>query len=138
MANNYALQNVQKEILLQKSSNSLPSVLNISTALSSRPIYSPATVMRRGFFVWLKIFVHDFKDNEVVNVKIPLPIPLIGLLFRRTMSSKHALKLAGILKQHEHDEFKAWDMAGNFLDSIGGAEFIRVENKDEIVVISLE
>jgi len=108
MANNYALQNVQRELIKQQnSSGALPSILNISTALSSRPIYSPATVMRRGIFVWLKIFVHDYKKNEVVNLKIPLPIPLIGLLFRRTMSSKHALKLAGILKQHETDEFKA-------------------------------
>lgn len=138
MSNNYALQEVQDEFLLKKNSNALSSVLDMSTALTSKAIFSPATVIRRGFFVWLKIYVHELKKNETVNLRFPIPIPLLGLLFRRRMNSRQALKLASLLKQHESNEIEAWNMASNFLDSIGGAEFIRVENNKEIVVIGFE
>jgi len=142
MSNDYALESVQSEVAAMEnqivSGDQKLSVNQILSKITSKPIYSPSTIIRRGLFCWLKIFVHDYKRDEIVNVRIPLPIPLIGLLFRRTMSTKHSLGVMSILEKRGISSTGTWKDVSSYLDSIAGVDLIRVESKKEKVVIGLE
>ena len=41
---------------------------------------APVKIGRRALFSWLRIFVHHPGNGERVNLRIPIPIPLVGLL----------------------------------------------------------
>jgi hypothetical protein len=71
-----------------------------------------------------------------VNIKIPLPIPLIGAAFSRQLSFQRAAKLAAQARRGED--------VSEVLDSAMGFEFVRVEDgnperdRSTLVVIGLD
>ncbi|SRR5581483_6384004 len=103
--------------------------------MSTIPI---GTALRRMLFVWFRIYVHETKygKHEKVNVKIPLPIPLLGATFARQMSFQKAAQVAAQLQRGQDPS--------DALESAMGFEFIRVEddhserNKRSLVVIGLD
>lgn len=104
-------------------------------SLSTIPFGS---TLRRLVFVWLRIYVNERKGgkNEKVNIKIPLPIPIIGAAFARQISFQRAAKLAAQVRRGED--------VSDSLDSTMGFEFVRVEDgnpdrdKSSLVVIGLD
>lgn len=104
-------------------------------SLSTIPIGS---TLRRLLFVWLRIYVNEKKrgKSERVNIKIPLPIPIIGATFARQLSFQKAAQLAAQARRGED--------VSELLDSTMGFEFIRVEDdhsergKSTLVVIGLD
>lgn len=103
--------------------------------LSTIPIGS---ALRRLIFVWLRIYVKESKrgKTERVNIKIPLPIPILGATFARQLSFQKAAKLAAQAQRGED--------VSEVLDSTMGFEFVRVEDdhlerdKRSLVVIGLD
>lgn len=103
--------------------------------LSTIPIGSS---LRRLVFVWLRIYVNETKHgkSEKVNIKIPLPIPLLGATFARQLSFQRAAKLAADVRRGQD--------VSETLDSAMGFEFVRVEDgnpergRSSLVVIGLD
>lgn len=109
-------------------------------ALSGQPA---GTLMRRLLFLWLRVFVHETKANgkvERVNLRLPIPVPLVGALLRRSMPSAQALRAAVVATESEDGRAAL----GRYLESWMGFELIRVESHDaatrksELVVIGLD
>jgi len=103
--------------------------------LSTVPV---GTWFRRWAFIWLRVYVHESKrgKHERVNIKIPLPIPIIGAAFSRQLSFQKAAKLAAQARRGE-------DISDS-LDSVMGFEFVRVEDnhpdrdKNTLVVVGFD
>ena len=94
----------------------------------------PAKIGRRALFSWLRIFVDDRKGGERVNLRIPLPIPLVGLLLPQQPPVNQALRLRNLMMESD-DPAKTLEM---YLDSLMAFEFIRVNDGDELVIIGLD
>lgn len=104
-------------------------------SLSTIPLGS---YFRRWAFVWLRIYVNERKrgKSEKVNIKIPLPIPIIGAAFSRQLSFQKAAKISAQAQRGQD--------VSELLESAMGFEFIRVEDdhserdKNTLVVIGLD
>lgn len=100
----------------------------------------PTRVFRRLFFVWFRVYVRETKygKTERVNVKIPLPIPIIGAAFSRELSLQKAAKIAAEVRRGRSIELD------ELLDSEMGFEFVRVHEehpergKSQLVVVGLD
>lgn len=107
-------------------------------ALQSMSTISIGSALRRLLFVWLRIYVNETRrgKSEKVNIKIPLPIPLLGAAFARQLSFHKAAQLASAARRG--------DDVSEQLDSAMGFEFIRVQEgnpergKSTLVVIGLD
>jgi hypothetical protein len=95
---------------------------------------APVKIGRRALFSWLRIFVHNPSDGERVNLRIPIPIPLVGLLLPTQPPVNQALRLRNLMVQSD-DPAKTLE---TYLDSLMAIEFIRVEDDDELVIIGLD
>jgi hypothetical protein len=95
---------------------------------------APAKIGRRALFSWLRIFVHDPTKGERVNLRIPIPIPLVGLLLPTQPPVNQALRLRNMMVESD-DPAKTLE---TYLDSLMAVEFIRVQDDDELVVIGLD
>jgi hypothetical protein len=112
------------------SNNELMVQIETVQALAKAP---PAKIGRRGLFTWLRIYV-DEGNGERVNLRIPLPIPLIGLLLPQQPPVNQALRLRNMMVESD-DPAKTLEM---YLDSLMAVEFIRVEDGDDLVIIGLD
>lgn len=95
---------------------------------------APAKIGRRALFSWLRIFVHHPGERERVNLRIPIPIPLVGLLLPQRPAASQALRLRNMMVQSD-DPAKTLE---TYLDSLMAVEFIRVQDDDELVIIGLD
>lgn len=95
---------------------------------------APVKIGRRTLFSWLRIFVHNPSDGERVNLRIPIPIPLVGLLLPHQPPVNQALRLRNMMVQSD-DPAKTLE---TYLDSLMAVEFIRVQDDDELVIIGLD
>jgi len=99
---------------------------------------SAGTSMRRLLFIWLRVYVLETKygKSQRVNVRIPIPIPLIGATFQRQLSFQKAAKVSAAARRGED--------ISELLDSAMGFEFVRVEEshpergKSQLVVVGLD
>ena len=117
--------------LRETSVNSLQTQVEQIKDLSTAPT---GKSLRRLLFMWLRIYVHDRSDNTRVNLHIPLPIPLIGSMFARQLSSQRALSLYNELNSSSEPS----ETLETYLRSMMGMEFIRVDDDDTTVVIGLD
>ena len=87
----------------------------------------PSRILRRFAFMWFRVYVRETKWGKVerVNVKFPIPIPLVGVLFPAGLSRAKALKAVALAKTTEDPEAAVSD----YLDSVMGFEFVRVEER---------
>ncbi len=100
--------------------------------------------LRRTAFFWFRIYVRELDLNkgkdERVNIRIPIPIPFVGTLFRRQLSRRQALKAITLARR----ETNGPKLVEAYLDSCMALEFLRVEESDlekrkwELVVIGLD
>ena len=90
--------------------------------------------LRRALLVWMRIFVYEMGDEKKINVRIPIPIPLIGAFLPRQITTRRALALRSTLLQTE-DPAKAMEIE---LESIMGFEFVRVDEEDKVVVLGFD
>ena len=97
-------------------------------------------LFRRWFFVWFRVYVRETKHgkSERVNVRIPLPIPIIGAAFSRQLSYQMAVRIAAQAQRGQQVDLD------ELLDSEMGFEFVRVQEehpergKSELVVVGLD
>ena len=94
---------------------------------------TPIKLGRRALFSWLRIYV-DESDGQRVNLRIPLPIPLVGLLLPQQPPVNQALRLRNMMVESD-DPAKTLEA---YLDSTMAVEFIRVEEDDQLVIIGLD
>jgi hypothetical protein len=137
MANDYALQTVQAQ-LSDVSFAEPPSVLHMAAALTGRSMHPRSTLIRRGFFIWVKLFVYDRQAETTVMLRLPVPVPLLGLLFRHRFSPIHALEVATLLEGKEREDLDMWNKVQHYLDSLCGVELLRIRDARSTVVIGLE
>ena len=96
---------------------------------------APVKIGRRALFSWLRIFVHHPGDGERVNLRIPIPIPLVGLLLPSQPPVNQALRLRNLMAESDNPA----KTLETYLDSLMAIEFIRVEEDDgELVIIGLD
>ena len=96
---------------------------------------APVKIGRRALFSWLRIFVHNPGDGERVNLRIPIPIPLVGLLLPSQPPVNQALRLRNLMAESDNPA----KTLETYLDSLVAVEFIRVEKDDgELVIIGLD
>ena len=97
------------------------------------------TFLRRVLFFWLRVYVCEVYTNgksKAVNVRIPIPLPLIGAFFQSKLSWSQAFQFI------ERSSRTQGIPAERFLESCMALEFVRVyedkEEKEELVVIGLD
>ena len=88
---------------------------------------SPTRLLRRILFVWFRVYVRETKREKVerVNVRIPIPIPVIGALLPLGLSRMKALKAVALA---EASDDPANDVS-DYLDSVMGFELVRVDER---------
>lgn len=99
---------------------------------------SMGSTLRRLVFVWLRVYVKETKrdKSQKVNIKIPLPIPIIGATFARQLSFQKAARVAAQARRGQD--------VSDTLESAMGFEFVRVEeahpdrDKSTLVVVGLD
>ena len=96
---------------------------------------------RRFVFMWFRVFVLDIKGpkREKVNVRIPIPIPIVGALFPHRLTRQKALQALAIAESSDDPATAVAD----YLDSVMGFEFVRVEDRKgpdrrELVVVGFD
>lgn len=94
---------------------------------------SQSTVTRRALWFWLRVYVRDRKQ-KVTNVRLPIPIPLVGLFFPRQLDTKRALNLVDLLYEDAANPAAARE----YLDTLMPVEFVRVDGDGELVIVGLE
>ena len=101
----------------------------------------PRRMMRRALFIWFRIYVLERSatgKESRVNVRIPIPLPFVGLLFGRKMSRQQALKLLAAADRDD-DPLQSVD---RYAQSSMAFELIRVEEskrgKSETVVLGFD
>ena len=87
----------------------------------------PARVLRRFVFLWFRVYVNEKKHGKVerVNVRIPIPVPLIGGLFPPNLSRAKALRALAIAESADDPASAVSD----YLDSVMGFELVRVDER---------
>ena len=87
----------------------------------------PSRIVRRFIFVWLRVYVRETKHGkaERVNVKIPIPLPLIGGLIPPGLSRTKALRALAIAQASDD----AATALSDYLDSVMGFELVRVDER---------
>ena len=86
---------------------------------------SPTRFARRVLFVWFRVFVRETKHQKVerVNVRIPIPIPIVGALLPLGLPRTKALKAVAVAESSDDPANDVTD----YLDSVMGFELVRVD-----------
>ena len=97
------------------------------------------TFLRRALFIWLRIYICECKTgekSEVVDLRIPIPVPLIGALFRHKLSWSQAFRFI------EKGRRPQGIPLSRMLDSYMAVELLRINeeknDKEELVVIGFD
>lgn len=138
---NEAYKAAEKQALVLQQDQALwqPNVTNDELLAQMETVQSlakaaPVKIGRRALFSWLRIFVYNPGDGERVNLRIPIPIPLVGLLLPQQPPANQALRLRNMMVASD-DPAKTLE---TYLDSLMAVEFIRVQDDDELVIIGLD
>jgi len=120
---------------------SVPAIAREVRALRDMTAIEPSRFIRRLLFLWLRVYVLNSREGrkeERVDVRIPIPIPLIGALFPRSIGWRQALAALAAA----HDAADPRSVVRSHLDAAMAFEFVRVESerhgKRELVVVGLD
>lgn len=136
----YARDNVRAVEIIQEPPRA-DRVINIAAEtkqLQEMSTISATSAFRRLFFIWFRVYVRETKygKSERVNVKIPIPIPIVGAALARQLSFQKAAKLAAAAQRGEDID--------ELLESEMGFEFVRVHEehrergKSQLVVVGFD
>lgn len=110
-------------------------------ALREMTAIEPSRFARRLLFLWLRVYVLNSREGrkeERVDVRIPIPLPLLGALFPRSIGWRQALAAITAAR----DASDARSAVRGYLESSMAFEFVRVESekhgKRELVVVGLD
>ncbi len=99
----------------------------------------PSVFWRRLLFFWLRIYKYEHVANEkssVLDLRIPVPLPLIGALFQQKLSWSQAFRFI------EESRRPQGVPPERFLESCMPLEFVRMyegkNEKEELLVIGLD
>ena len=136
-----AIKASEKQALVIQQENALwePNVTNSELMVQVETVQAlakaaPAKIGRRALFSWLRIYVNHPGDGERVNLRIPIPIPLVGLLLPQQPPVNQALRLRNMMVKSD-DPAKTLE---TYMDSMMAVEFVRVEDDDELVIIGMD
>jgi len=107
-------------------------------SVSERP---RATTWRRAFLLWLRIYqwekIKDGSKAKRLDLRIPIPVPILGVFLRRRLTWEQALHLLHALRRSS-----ATEMFEPYLDGCMALEVLRIEeeknDKQELLVIGLD
>lgn len=87
----------------------------------------PTRIARRLLFMWFRVFVRETKRGKVerVNVRIPIPIPVVGALMPLRLSRARALNAVALVGSAEDPATEMSD----YLESVMGFEIVRVDER---------
>lgn len=136
-----SLKAVEKQVLVlpqekgvsQPKASSSELMVQVDTVRSMAKA-APVKIGRRALFSWLRIFVHHPGSGERVNLRIPIPIPLVGLLLPTQPPVNQALRLRNMMAESDNPA----KTLETYMESLMAIEFIRVEEDDELVIIGLD
>lgn len=118
-----------------------PAIVDEVRALREMTAADASRYARRLLFLWFRVFVLEQKEGrkeERVNVRIPIPLPLIGLLFPRSIGWQQALAAIAAARDAQQPALAM----RTYLDSVMALELVRVEEerpgKREVVVVGLD
>jgi hypothetical protein len=94
---------------------------------------TPAKSLRRLLFFWVHIYVKD-GAKTTINVRIPIPLPLVGALLPRQLSLTQVMTLRDLLLE----EGSNGKTVAEHLKTLMAIEFIHVQDDDTEVVIGLD
>lgn len=102
----------------------LGSAVETVRALAAVP---PARIARRFLFLWFRVFVRESKRSKVerVNVRIPIPIPIVGALMPLRLSRARALNAVALVGSSDDPASEL----GDYLESVMGFELVRVDER---------
>jgi len=107
-------------------------------ALASQPMTKQ---LRRFVFVWFRVFVLGVKGTkrERVDVRFPIPLPIVGGLLPIGLSRQKALRALAIAEASDD----APTAVSDYLDSVMGFELVRVDERKgpdrrELVVVGFD
>ncbi|WP_420627227.1 hypothetical protein [Candidatus Leptofilum sp.] len=123
----------QEKEVWQPTNDSKEMITQVETVRSLAKA-APVKIGRRALFSWLRIFVHHPGDGERVNLRIPIPIPLVGLLLPSQPPVNQALRLRNMMAESDNPA----KTLETYMDSLMAVEFVRVEDDDELVIIGLD
>lgn len=97
------------------------------------------TFLRRALFFWLRIYICECKagqETSAVDLRIPIPLPLIGAFFRQKLSWPQAFRLV------EQSRRPQGIPQSRLLESYMAVELLRINeekgDKEELVVIGFD
>lgn len=100
-----------------------------------------STTWRRAILLWLRIYQWEKVEGSkarTLDLRIPIPVPVLGLFFRRQLAWDQALRVVRALRRMPGDE----EMIEPYLDSCMAMEFLRMEeekgSKKELLVIGFD
>ena len=121
-----------------RSIEGLASAVETVRSMATTPI---TRIVRRFVFVWLRVYVRETKNAKVerVNVRIPIPIPLVGGLLPPGLSRQKALHALALASASDD----AAETIADYLDSVMAFEFVRVEehkgaDRHNLVVVGID
>lgn len=98
------------------------------------------TVWRRALFLWLRIYQFEKvpgRKAKILDLRIPIPLPVLGIFFRRTLTWDQALRVVKAQRSGPEQ-----DVAEPYLGSCMAVEFLRIEeekeHKQELLVIGID
>jgi len=119
----------------------VPTIVDEVRAIQGLTSVDASRFARRLLFLWFRVYVRSRRDGrreERVDVRIPIPLPLVGALFPRSIGWRQAL--AALTAARESQDPTA--TMRTELDSVMAVELVRVENdrrdKHELVVVGFD
>ena len=98
-----------------------------------------STIWRRVLFIWFRIYKYESRSIEkssVLDLRIPIPVPLVGALFRQGLSWSQAFRF---IEQSRRPQGVPPE---RFLESCMPLEFLRLyegkNGKEELLVIGFD
>lgn len=101
---------------------------------------SPSRLLRRFAFIWFRVFVREarHRKTERVNVRIPIPIPVVGAFFAHGLTGARALTALAIAESADAPA----EALSDYLDSVMGVELVRVDERTgdhhQLVVVGFD
>jgi hypothetical protein len=99
-----------------------------------------SAVWRRALLIWLRIYQWEKIEGSKarrLDLRIPIPLPIIGIFFRRRLTWDQALQALCALRRAPDAE-----MIEPYLDARMAVEVLRIEEekgqKQELLVIGLD
>jgi hypothetical protein len=118
-----------------------PAIAGDVRALQDMTATGVSRFARRVVFLWFRVFVLEHKDgrkDQRVDVRIPISLPLVGMLFPRSIGWRQALSAIAAAREAREPSAALRD----YLGSVMSFELVRVEEekpgKRQLVVIGFD